>query len=797
MYARVLSEDELAWNRMVDDVRYHGSDGNANVIVESNVAGAEGVEANGKYIVNGHHVFSASTSTAADGNEWEPTGYKLEAWTTEKGKWDLVGEYDGTSFAYTNCTARSRVRLTWNWRLKNGVKKYDADSYVQAGLILNFDGIRNAGLGEPHDPAATTWKNLCPGPDATRATVVADRPGAWTADGYDFAAGDCFVTDAVVPFTNQVAVQIVADYDATHQTNNWPSPFGASYNGDVFGFYTYTPYSGSGYDRRGDRLIFRSNPINGATRTLQPWNGRLANVIVDYNRVSFTSDASQSWWNGTFQAPPVSYRYCIGTAWSTAPERTKRMFKGRIHAVRVYDRVLTVAELRRNKEIDYARFYGTAGLSTETDLVEVRSEVPGIALEDEGCWLLRGTGAKTFTAPATATAGTCTYACAGYRLETWNAAKRMWENPVMAELSSATVTGTTGQPNRRITWLWALTAGVRAAADYGVDDYVQQGLVAHYDGLRNCGARNAHSTRSIFWRDLSYRAVDMIAASNTSFAAWIEKGHHFTAAEESCFQMQENISLAMECTIQAALDIPFAAQTTSFPLYFGFGSGDYCMFTRNAGTTLEIKCDNWLGTSRLKLSSWKGKYLTNIVTPTDHYLFEGTERLGGTYRARSNFLEIPSNKMAIGAPNTYKGEDRRIRCMTGDYYALRIYNRALTDAEIAQNRKVDDIRYRDAFANYVDVVVVNEQPAEGANAASSVADGEYEMAGSSWTFTASPVTVNGVTYQPRYTLETQVGGEWVKTASEWGESCMVTKGAAPTRLTWQWKRQTGTIISVK
>ena len=135
--------------------------------------------------------------------------------------------------------------------------------------------------------------------------------------------------------------------------------------------------------------------------------------------------------------------------------------------------------------------------------------------------------------------------------------------------------------------------------------------------------------------------------------------------------------------------------------------------------------------------------------------------------------------------------------MTGDYYSLRIYNRALTDAEVAQNRKVDDIRYRDAFANYVDVVVVNEQPAEGANAASSVADGEYEMTGSSWTFTASPVTVDGMTYQPRYTLETQVGGDWVKIASEWGESCMVTKGAAPTRLTWQWKRQTGTIISVK
>ncbi len=796
MYARVLSEDELAWNRMVDDVRYHGSDGNANVIVESNVAGVEGVEANGKYVVNGHHVFSASASTAADGNEWEPTGYKLETWTAEKGKWDIVGEYEGTSFAYTNCTARSRVRLTWNWRLKNGVKKCDADSYVQAGLVLNFDGIRNAGLGEPHDLAATTWKNLGAGPDATRETVVAARPGAWTSDGYDFAAGDCFVTDAVVPFTNQVAVQIVADYDATHQTNNWPSPFGASYNGDVFGFYTYTPYSGSGYDRRGDRLIFRSNPINGATRTLQPWSGRLANVIVDYNRVSFTSDASQSWWNGTFQAPPVSYRYCIGTAWSTAPERTKRMFKGRIHAVRVYDRVLTVAELRRNKEIDYARFYGTAGLSAETDLVEMRSEVPGITLEDEGCWLLRGTGAKTFTAPATVTVGNRTYACAGYRLETWNAAKRMWENPVMAELCSATISATTGQPNRRITWLWTLTAGVRAAADYGVGDYVQQGLVAHYDGLRNSGARNAHSTRSIFWRDLSYRAVDMIAASNTSFAAWIEKGHHFTAAEESFFQMQENISLGMECSIQAALDIPFAAQTTSFPLYFGFGSGDYCIFTRSAGTTLEIKCDNWLGTPRLKLSSWKGKYLTNIVTPSDHYLFEGAERLGGNYRARSNFLEIPSNKMAIGAPNTYKGEDRRIRCMTGDYYALRIYNRALTDAEVAQNRKVDEIRYRDAFANYANLTVVNMPPAEGVAPTSSVADGEYELTGA-WTFTAAPVVVAGATLRPKYKIETLVGNEWVKTASDWGKSCTITAGDAPVRLTWQWQKQSGLVFHVK
>ena len=800
LYDRVLTEDELAWNRMLDDVRFRGSDENVNVVVESNVTGVEGTELNGKYRVNGHHVFSATARTAADGNEWEPTGFKLEKWIPEKGKWDLVGEYESASFAYTNCTARPKVRLTWNWRLANGVKKYDADSYVQAGVILNFDGIRNAGLKLSHDGTATTWKNLGAGPDATREVVVADRPGAWTSDGYDFAAGDCFVTDVAVPFTNQVTVQLVADYDATAQTNNWPSPFGASYNADVFGLYTYTPYTGSGNDRRGDRLMFRADPINGANRGLQPWNGRIAYSIVDYNRASHTGDASQSWWNGTFVAPPASYRYCIGTAWSSAANRTKRMFKGRIHAIRVYDRVLTVAELRRNKEIDYMRFYGTAGFSTETDLVEVRSEVPGIALEDEGGWLVRGTGSKTFAAPATTNIGHCTYACAGYRMETWNATKRMWENPVlMAELCSATITGTTSQPNRRITWLWTLTAGLRAAADYDVSDYVQQGLVAHYDGTRNCGARNAHSMRSIFWRDLSYRVDDMIAASNTSFEAWIEKGHHFTAAEESSFRMQDNISLGQTCTVEAAMDVDCSAQTTEFPFYFGFGYADYCMFTRKKGNSLEIKCDNWLGTPRLILTDWEGKYLANVVTPTDHYLTQGTSLSEGVQSARSNFLDIPDGKMLIAAATTYnKVDDRRKRCMTGDYYALRIYNRALTDAEIAQNRKVDEIRYRDGFTNYVDVVVVNEQPVGvGEMAQSSVADGAYEMTGSSWTFTAAPVSVDGAMYLPQYTLETLVGGEWVKTASEWSESCTVTKGAAPTRLTWRWKRQTGLVISIK
>ncbi len=135
--------------------------------------------------------------------------------------------------------------------------------------------------------------------------------------------------------------------------------------------------------------------------------------------------------------------------------------------------------------------------------------------------------------------------------------------------------------------------------------------------------------------------------------------------------------------------------------------------------------------------------------------------------------------------------------MTGDYYSLRIYNRALADEEIAQNRKVDEIRYRGNFANYRNLVVVNEQPAgAGETVQGSVADGEYELTGA-WTFTAAPVAVDGVTLRPKYKIETLVDNEWGKTASDWGNSCTITAGSAPVRLTWQWQKASGLVFRVR
>ena len=160
IYNATLTENDLKWNRVVDEVRFRGVVTNGTVFVASNRAGAEGTEASGQYYVNGNHTFTAPATVTIDGCVYANAGYKLETYNPTKKTWEVAGEYDGASFAYTNCAANTGARITWNWRLKSGVKKIDADDYVQGGLLLGLDGIRNAGLGVAHNDSATTWANL-------------------------------------------------------------------------------------------------------------------------------------------------------------------------------------------------------------------------------------------------------------------------------------------------------------------------------------------------------------------------------------------------------------------------------------------------------------------------------------------------------------------------------------------------------------------------------------------------------------------------------------------------------------
>ncbi len=806
-YNRALSEAELAQNDKVDDIRYRSN--GVNVVVESNVAGLEGTGGNGNYTVNGTYTFTAPESVELDGRTWAPIGYKVELWDGTKQTWDVIESEAASEFVYTNCPARAKVRLTWNWRLAQGVKRIDADDYVQAGLVHHFDGIRNAGLDQPHDGNATSWCNLASTrSNAARMTYNGDRPGAWHVKGYEFSGGEYFRIGAKIEIGRQATLQLACDYNDDAQCSTWPVMFAS--DEDRFCLYTQVGYSSSSSNDRGDRVNFKvdaTTGFNGATRSLlQPWHGRIVNAVLDYNRTGLGQGASLDYKSGTFKTEAGRQSFGIGSTGADSTALGQRMFVGRIYAVRLYDRVLTQAELAHNLEVDNMRFFAGAGRSTETDLVEVTSELPIYKNDDFGCWIVRGAVEKTVTVPATIETANALYTCAGYRLETWNATSRMWENPqTVTDATSCTLQGTEGTANRRVTWLWSCTRALRTAADYDVYDYVQKGLVANYDGIRNRGVDMPHAKKGMGWRDLSFRDNLMVANANELHASWNDKGFVFNA--NGYVRMEEKIDLGLAHTEQGVMDVDVSVQPSGYPVYFAVFN-DYSIFTRGKGNTLEWKYDNLGGgnstSTRPTYSNWTGKYINSVISSTHMSLFEGTTIPTG--KTRSQYQVCNGYRWALGSAGDMAKADMEIRRMKGCFMAARFYNRALSNDELALNRKVDEIRYRGAFPDYCNVEVSREQPFEGAEATSSVADGSYEVVGA-WTFTASDYeyeqpkansdqTVTR-TLRPHYTISRLRDGQWTKPEYHGGNSYTYTAGSAPVKLVWSWTPRAGTLLIIR
>ena len=108
---------------------------------------------------------------------------------------------------------------------------FDVGDYVQDGLYLHFDGIRNAGKTADHDNAATSWVNLGNGGTGFNATFDYDKSGStassWADDGYNFTQGGKFALVGGSPnLGNRVTIQVVCG--SVGGTGSWPHLFGST-----------------------------------------------------------------------------------------------------------------------------------------------------------------------------------------------------------------------------------------------------------------------------------------------------------------------------------------------------------------------------------------------------------------------------------------------------------------------------------------------------------------------------------------------------------------------------------------
>ena len=743
--------------------------GTATVIVEDSVRGLSGTSA-GSYTIDGtSQTFTAPASaTDAAGRTWQPAGYKLERYDAAGQRWIIEKTGTGNSVECTNGAAWAQTRLTWNWKMTDGVLAYDADCYVPNGLLLHFDAIRNAGLEAEHSMDAATWANLgSAGGVATRGVKNASNgAGEWSDKAYVLTGGSYFKTPAIA-LAHQTTVQIGYDVIPTAQNVTWPTYFGE----DSDGFQLFT-------DNKGSRLYLKQTQVGADPRPeIRDWDGTFATACVDGSAASLGDGrvAPPMTFHGSSNAIDAKAYYFGGSGQSQTRELT-----GSAYTLRVYDRILTAEEIARNRELDNIRFRGRWGESTEKDLVTVRASRAGVACET-GNWLVRGTGSKTVTAPATVTANGFTWTLKGYLLETMDTTARTVAYTQVDGVDTYTFTPTANGANRRLTWRYEMTKGYRTAADFDIGDYVQPGLILNLDGVHNEGTTRPHNASAPEW--VNSASLGGSAWFNCSkFHSWAANGCVFSPNGDNwqgaCAWTKDLIRLGKEFTAQGVVDFATGGQKANWPTLCGL-PGDNGLFGKGS---IEWKLNGSPNFFANRPSmNWSGKYYTGILTPSSFTLTEGTSRptSGNGYKAGSP-SELGQQMWSIGGSGSNPtGTDRRH--MNGTTYAFRLYNRALTDEELVQNRKVDEARFRNTLTEK-DVIVAVEgdfTPTE--------APGEYDVGGT-WTFTASPARdeETGKLMRPLGTVEKQSDGSVLSTSVKGTRGYTWTDGDAPVKLTWRW-----------
>ncbi|MBO7684530.1 MAG: C10 family peptidase [Kiritimatiellae bacterium] len=283
---------------------------------------------------------------------------------------------------------------------------------------------------------------------------------------------------------------------------------------------------------------------------------------------------------------------------------------------------------------------------------------------------------------------------------------------------------------------------------WGADRYVQNGLIAHFDGLENTASGAQHSDTASQWSSIGGTASGLkfsFSGRNSSVGSWRPDGRYFDGNAKG--ETSANITLGNVWTVQATTTMDTSKQLTSkttpksqYPIVFAADGDSISAYLNNNGSTttkLIFKNDSYSGLSsstRASIATFGGKYLTAAFdrTNTKKTYFTQDTALGSGTSNGSTTATVPSLKYWIG------GTDDN-HYVKGTMHALRIYGRLLTDEEIAQNRAVDEVRFRG------DGVVVYSNT-DGVMGVESNAF--YRVEGGCYEFSAPAETdVDGTTWQ--------------------------------------------------
>lgn len=242
-------------------------------------------------------------------------------------------------------------------------------------------------------------------------------------------------------------------------------------------------------------------------------------------------------------------------------------------------------------------------------------------------------------------------------------------------------------------------SGAIRTAD-ATDNYVKDGLILHYDGLNNTGS--GHDNTATTWYDLSKNGnhATLTGFENTTESGWSDDGLVCNGTNNkflnSTINLEENTSLTVSNTI-------------CLNKYVTFYSSNHCILTSMSGWR-NFVFHLWYGNSSTKLIDGRIYIGGNYTEGGETCRFEPSEmanykmQLGKkdnivyNYDGQTKIAKLYINSELI-ASETHTAGHRGIQDIKSGignnitYYNIKVYNRALTDAEVEQNYNEDKTRF--------------------------------------------------------------------------------------------------------
>ena len=399
VYSRKLSSAEIAQNRAVDEARFFK--GSNCVEIAADPRGFSGREAAGVYAPNGW-TFSAGNETKfANGIEYAPAGYIVEAWDSTTETWRVAETSDSATTYATPAAPFAARRLTWKWSPVSGIRRasdYDVGDYVQGGLVIWLDGIRNAGIDRPHDAEATTWADLSA--RASAVTLTSNDLSHWADDGYRFCLGSNNESSyalliKTLSLGETGTIEMACDVKGSEQYapssyDTWPRY--VSFNSDGTTDYDMSVHQ---WKKEGRCRWKADNWSGGSNRAnlSAPWDGKHAAFVMDIAEFySYKSGVVEETQNRTTVKTMPSVYWMIGNKYNDV--KAGNQLTGTMKAVRVYNRPLSADEIAHNHKVDVARFDGALAV---TNVIVAASEYNGDIEADayEVCGTYTFTGANS------------------------------------------------------------------------------------------------------------------------------------------------------------------------------------------------------------------------------------------------------------------------------------------------------------------------------------------------------------------------------------------------------------------